>query len=95
MIDAKFALERLLAEKPEMEVVDFKTSATAYDFEKIGKYFSALSNEADFEELLLDKISDALDEKQKKDKIKNILQSMRRANIINNFGKIWRLSKPD
>lgn len=53
------------------------------------------AKKADFEELLLDKISDALDEKQKKDKIKNILQSMRRANIINNFGKIWRLSKPD
>ena len=33
------------------------------------------AKKADFEELLLDKISDALDEKQKKYKIKNILKA--------------------
>ncbi len=50
---------------------------------------------ADFETLLMDKISDALDETQKKNKIKNLLQSMRNVNKINCIGKSWRMSKPD
>ena len=30
----------------ENEVVEFKKASNSYDFEKLGKYFSALSNEA-------------------------------------------------
>ena len=30
----------------ETEIVEFKTARESYDFDKIGKYFSALSNEA-------------------------------------------------
>ena len=34
-----------LLHKPENEIVEFKEAKTTYDFSKIGKYFSALSNE--------------------------------------------------
>ncbi len=40
----------------------------------------------DIEELLLSKLSDALSEEQKLDKISNLLSSMRRAGIIRNDG---------
>lgn len=53
------------------------------------------AKKSEFEEMLLDKISDALDKKQKKDKIKNILQSMKNDNTINSLGKKWRMSKLD
>ncbi|HEX8349021.1 MAG TPA: ATP-binding protein [Hymenobacter sp.] len=39
-------LERLLRLPAETEVVEFKEAANNYDFNKLGKYFSALSNEA-------------------------------------------------
>jgi hypothetical protein len=43
-------LEKILSEavalKAEMEIIEFKEAKEGYDFEKIGKYFSALSNEA-------------------------------------------------
>ncbi|MCL1875856.1 MAG: putative DNA binding domain-containing protein [Synergistaceae bacterium] len=39
-------LRRLLATKVENEVVEFKEAENNYHFEKIGQYFSALSNEA-------------------------------------------------
>lgn len=35
-----------LWEHPENEVVEFKKAERSYDFDKLGKYFSALSNEA-------------------------------------------------
>lgn len=48
---------------------------------------------SDFEGLLLDKLPDVLDIDQKKNKVKNILQSMRRNGLIETEGKIWRMSK--
>lgn len=39
-------LERLLALSAENEVVEFKEAKHGYDFHKLGKYFSALCNEA-------------------------------------------------
>jgi len=47
---------------------------------------------ADFEKILLDKLPDILDEYQKKNKVKNLLQSMRKAGIIKILGKIWSMS---
>lgn len=47
----------------------------------------------DFEKVLLDKLPDVLDLPQKKNKIKNNLQTLRKAGIINNIGKIWKMSK--
>ena len=39
-------LERLLSAPSESEVLEFKHARTTYDFDKLGRYFSALSNEA-------------------------------------------------
>lgn len=48
---------------------------------------------ADFEELLLDKLPDIIDINQKKDKIKNNLQALRKLGKIENVDKVWMLSK--
>jgi ATP-dependent DNA helicase RecG len=39
-------LDRLRGLNAENEIVEFKEAKKGYDFAKIGKYFSALSNEA-------------------------------------------------
>ena len=39
-------LSKLRSAKRETEIVEFKEAKTGYDFTKLGKYFSALSNEA-------------------------------------------------
>lgn len=48
---------------------------------------------ADFEELLLDKLPDIIDINQKKDKIKNNLQALRKLGQIENVDKVWMLTK--
>ena len=50
---------------------------------------------ADFEGVLLKKLPDVLNEQQKKTKIKNILQSLRKSGAIINEGKKWRMSKDE
>ena len=45
-LDAVIKLDKLLELKAENEVVEFKEAKNTYDFTKLGKYFSALSNEA-------------------------------------------------
>lgn len=47
----------------------------------------------DFENLLLDKLPDVLDLQQKKNKIKNNLQALRKSGEITNMDKIWMLPK--
>lgn len=47
----------------------------------------------DFEGLLLDKLPDVLDIKQKKNKLKNNLQSLRKQGVIMPNGKEWIMSK--
>lgn len=47
----------------------------------------------DFEKILLDKLPEILDISQKKNKIKNILQSMKNQGNIRIEGKIWKMSK--
>jgi ATP-dependent DNA helicase RecG len=42
-------LKNLLLMETETEIVEFKEAKNAYDFSKIGKYFSALSNEANMQ----------------------------------------------
>ncbi|MCL2416857.1 MAG: putative DNA binding domain-containing protein [Bacteroidales bacterium] len=44
--EIKEKLHELLALEAETEVVEFKEAKNQYDFTKLGKYFSALSNEA-------------------------------------------------
>jgi ATP-dependent DNA helicase RecG len=50
---------------------------------------------ADFEKVLLDKLPDVLDIEQKKNKIKNNLQYLRRQGYIEPKGKLWQMSKTD
>ncbi len=50
-------------------------------------------NKSDFEKILLDKLPDILNIKQKKTKIKNNLQILRRQGIIKPVGKVWIMSK--
>ena len=59
------------------------------------KYLNKFGNgkRADFERLLLDKLPDILDEEQKKNKVKNNLQVLRKANKIKSDKGIWHLSK--
>lgn len=56
--------------------------------EKFGK-----GTRTDFEDLLLDKLPDVLDIEQKKNKVKNNLQTLRRQGKIKPDGKVWRMSK--
>ena len=46
MPDLKYKLEQLLSLPAENEIVEFKEARNNYDFNKLGKYFSSLSNEA-------------------------------------------------
>lgn len=48
---------------------------------------------ADFEGAILDKLSDTLDIEQKKNKVKNNLQTLRKNGIIENIGNTWIMSK--
>ncbi len=48
---------------------------------------------SDIEELLLDKLPKVLDENQKRHKIKNLLQHMKKQDVIRIDGKIWSLQK--
>ena len=48
---------------------------------------------SDFEGVLLDKLPEVLDIDQKKNKVKNILQSLRRQGKIETEGKVWKMSK--
>ena len=44
-------LNELRKLKTENEIVEFKEARNGYDFKKIGKYFSALSNEANLHQV--------------------------------------------
>jgi len=44
--ELKDILNNLLKSSSETEVFEFKEAKTNYDFNNLGKYFSALSNEA-------------------------------------------------
>jgi ATP-dependent DNA helicase RecG len=46
---------------------------------------------ADFEKVLLDKLPDVLSERQKQDKIRNNLQKLRKAKLIESKGRTWGL----
>lgn len=60
--------------------------------EYIEKFGSA--KRTDIDRLLVDKLPDVLDEKQKSNKIKNLLQALKSEGVITPEGKIWKMSKP-
>lgn len=47
----------------------------------------------DINVLILDKLPEVLNEQQKDNKVKNLLQAMRREGLIDLEGKTWRMSK--
>lgn len=49
------------------------------------------ANRSDIDKLLFDKLSELLTEKQKQDKIKNLLQALRLEGILDTEGKQWKL----
>lgn len=49
----------------------------------------------ELEAILLDKLPDVLDIKQKRDKVKNNLQTLKKQGIIAPDGKTWKMSKPE
>jgi len=59
--------------------------------EYLGKFKSG--TRTDFEKILLDKLPDVLDENQKKNKVKNNLQALRKSGKIEPNGRMWHLSK--
>jgi ATP-dependent DNA helicase RecG len=58
--------------------------------EYIEKFESA--RRSDIDALLLDKLPDVLDEKQKHHKVKNLLQSIKNQGLIIVEGKLWKIS---
>ncbi len=60
--------------------------------EYIEKFGSA--KRLNIDRLLFDKLPDVLDEKQKSNKIKNLLQALKSEGVIKPEGKIWKMSKP-
>jgi len=48
----------------------------------------------DFEEMLLDKLPDVLNNQQKRNKVRNNLQSLKKQKLIEPHGKLWKMSKP-
>ena len=75
----------------ETEIVEFKEAKNNFDFSDIGEYFSALtkfgrSKRSGIEELLWDKLPDILTDKQKKNKVTNLLSALRDEGKIKNEG---------
>lgn len=59
--------------------------------EYLGKFGTA--KRVHINELLLDKLPDVLDANQKENKIKNLLQALKKEGLIEPEGKSWRMSK--
>lgn len=48
----------------------------------------------DIDRLVLDKLPTVLDQQQKQNKIKNLLQKLKNQGFIYTEGKVWKMSKP-
>ena len=46
MLDINEKLNQFLSTNDENEILEYKEAKNQFDFDKLGKYFSALSNEA-------------------------------------------------
>ena len=53
-----------------------------------------MAKRAELEAVLLDKLPDVLDIQQKKNKVKNNLQALKKQGFIAPEGKLWKMSKP-
>lgn len=63
------------------------------NFHVSSKIALVTGEKADFENILLDKLPDVLDIVQKKNIVKNNLQTLRKQGVIQPVGKKWILSK--
>ncbi|WP_235598572.1 ATP-binding protein [Pseudomonas aeruginosa] len=54
---------------------------------------SGSARRADIDKLLLDKLPEVLDQQQKANKIKNLLQALKNQKVIEPQGKLWKMSK--
>lgn len=92
-----FHFSSLVAKETEQkdEYMKRRGIEDAYCKKMIVDYLEQFSSgvRLDFENLLLNKLSDLLDDQQKKDKVKNCLQSLIKEGLIYNSEKIWKLSK--
>jgi ATP-dependent DNA helicase RecG len=78
------------------EYIKNKSFADSYYKDLILKYIKKWdeASRSEIDILLLDKLPDVLDEGKKKNKIKNLLQSLRKSNKIKLFkGKKWKLRR--
>lgn len=48
----------------------------------------------DIDRLVLDKLPTVLDQQQKQNKVKNLLQNLKNQGFIYTKGKVWKMSKP-
>lgn len=80
----------------ENEVIEFKGAGNDYSTSNIDNCFGSASRQ-DIDRLLLNKLSDALDEQQRLNKVGNLLTSLRRAVRITNSGPrkapLWVLAE--
>ncbi len=54
---------------------------------------SGSARRGDIDKLLLDKLPEVLDQQQKANKIKNLLQALKNQKVIEPQGKLWKMSK--
>ena len=91
-----YFISSFLATSPEEKVSYIKHKAFNDDHYRkmIIAYLEKFkkANRKDFEILLIDKLSDVLTHKQKKDKVKNLVQSLRLSGVIFLDGDEWRLN---
>ena len=90
MLTPNFHISATVAKTTASRVDYIRTRAQDDDYyaklltDYIGKFNKASREEID--QLLLDKLSDALDEEQKKKKVSNLLTKLRRSGVIRNDG---------
>ena len=92
-----FHISSLVAQKidEKSKYIRMKGIDTEFIKEMILQYLKKFKEgkRVDFEKMLLDKLPETLDINQKKNRIKNILQIMKKEELIANNGKIWKMSK--
>lgn len=77
------------------EYIRMKGMDDEYYQQLIIQYLEQFSsgNRATFEEILMDKLPEVLSDDQKKHKVKNLLQSMKKQRLISIEGKSWHLNR--
>ena len=83
-------LQHLLAQT-ENEVVEFKAARDNFDIDDLGRYFSALSNEA--YDVLENSLPGRKDEKGKRLFLSRLLKKMSDENLLSASGRTWHITE--